>query len=58
MVGELLHKAFAQHADRTDPLVDLFGAKIRVGGHCPGHSIEPPVLSKTYLQLLIGGTTA
>jgi hypothetical protein len=58
MVRGLLHKAFAEHSDCTDPLVDLFGAKISVGGHCPGHSVEPPVLSKTYLLLLICGTAA
>jgi len=58
MVRGLLHKAFAQHSDCADPLVDLFGAKIRVGGHCPGHSVEPPVLSETYLLLLIGWTAA
>jgi hypothetical protein len=54
-VRGLLHKAFAEDADCADPLVDLFGAKIGVGGHCPGHSVEPPVLSKTYLLLLICG---
>jgi len=56
MVRGLLHKAFAEHSDCTDPLIDLFGAKIGVGGHCPGHSVEPTVLSKTYLLLLICGT--
>jgi hypothetical protein len=58
MVRGLLHKTFAQHSDCADPLIDLFGAKIRVGRDCPGHSIEPSVLSETYLLLLIGGTAA
>ena len=58
MARGLLHKTFAQHSDCADSLIDLFGAKIRVGSHCPGHPIEPPVLGGTYLLLLIGGTAA
>jgi hypothetical protein len=58
MVKQLLHKALAQHSNCADPLIDLFWAKIRVGGHCPGHTVEPPVLSEPYLLLLIGGTAA
>lgn len=54
----LLHKTFAQYSDCPDPFVDLFRAKIRISGHCPSHSIEPPVLSETYLLLLVGGTAA
>ncbi len=56
MVIGLLHKAFAQHSNCADPLIDLFGAKIRVRGNCTGHPVQPSVLSETYLLLLIGGT--
>jgi hypothetical protein len=56
MVRGLLHKTFAQHSNCADPFIYLFGAKIRVGGNCPGHPVQPPVLGETYLLLLIGGT--
>jgi len=58
MVRGLLHKAFAENSDCADPLINLFRAKIGVGADCPGHSVKPPVLSQTYLLLLIRGTAA
>jgi hypothetical protein len=56
MVRGLLHKTFAQHSNCADPFIDLFGAKIRVGGNCTRHPVQPSVLGETYLLLLIGGT--
>jgi hypothetical protein len=58
MVRGLLHKAFAEHSDCADPLIDLFRTKIGVGADCPGHPVKPPVLGQTYLLLLICGTAA